>query len=592
VYGPKDDASDATKISWSRRLFPALLLVSLAPLAARAAAPVTTLPADQSVHMRSLSGALQLLEDRDGQLDIAAVTKPAVDTGFVAGSPEKDNVGFSASAWWVRFTLRNPGDEPRMIYLRQDYPLIDLLELYEPRPDGTWSQHATGDRRPFSSRDVMHRDFLFPVTLPANSDQTFYLRYASQGPVDISLSVLDPNELTAEVGREQLAYGVYFGCVLMLLVWSGLVFVAVRDQAFLAYFGYVATFGVYMAVNVGLAFQYFWPDSPHWGNTVLPILLCLAEVTALQFSITILRARDYTPRLERIARALQVLALVAIALTPSLPYAVLIRPVTFLILVSVVFMITLGIVSLLAGSRPARFYVVAWGAFLAGSIVFLLKNFGLVPHTFTSQHSWQVGALLEMILLSMTLSSRMTELKHQSRTDPLTLLGNRRLFDDRLPIEFALAREAHKHLSLLVIDIDYFKAYNDRHGHSVGDEAIKLVGTALRRNTRKPVLSCRYGGDEFCVILPGADAEAAALIAERVRATVQAAHANDRALTVSVGYASVADSEFATWDKLFDAADAALYMAKEAGRNRVAAFHERRGEGLPARGRAHSKEAQ
>ena len=90
----------------------------------------------------------------------------------------------------------------------------------------------------------------------------------------------------------------------------------------------------------------------------------------------------------------------------------LIRPVTFLIFASVIFMIALGIVSLLAGSRPARFYVIAWGAFLAGSIIFLFKNFGLVPHTFMSQHSWQVGALLEMILLSMTLSHRMNELKH------------------------------------------------------------------------------------------------------------------------------------------------------------------------------------
>ena len=76
----------------------------------------------------------------------------------------------------------------------------------------------------------------------------------------------------------------------------------------------------------------------------------------------------------------------------ALRWAVLIRPVTFLILLTVTFMIAFGIVSLLAGSRPARFYVIAWGAFLAGSIVFLLKTFGLVPHTFMTQHSWQVGA--------------------------------------------------------------------------------------------------------------------------------------------------------------------------------------------------------
>ena len=85
--------------------------------------------------------------------------------------------------------------------------------------------------------------------------------------MDINLSLLDPNELAAELSREQLAYGVYFGCVIMLLVWSGLVFLAVRDGAFLAYFAYVATFGLYMTVNTGFAFQYLWPDSPRWANT-------------------------------------------------------------------------------------------------------------------------------------------------------------------------------------------------------------------------------------------------------------------------------------------------------------------------------------
>jgi len=244
-------------------------------------------------------------------------------------------------------------------------------------------------------------------------------------------------------------------------------------------------------------------------------------------------------------------------------------------------MIALGVICLLAGSRPARFYVVAWGAFLVGSVVFLLKNFGVVPHTFMSQHAWQVGALLEMILLSMTLSSRMNELKHQSRTDPLTLLGNRRLFDDRLPVEFSQARAANRPLSLLVIDIDNFKTYNDRLGHTLGDEAIKMVGSALRRYARKPVLACRYGGDEFCVILPATSAETAAAIAERLRASVEASASDERGITVSVGYACLAGQQFPSADKLFDAADAALYTAKQAGRNRVAGFNGRRKDDVP-----------
>jgi len=482
----------------------------------------------------------------------------------------------------VRVTLHNASEASRLVYLRQDYPLIDLLDLFEPDADG-WQVHSTGDRKPFDSRDVDHRDFLFPLTLPAGSERTYYLRYASQGPVDINLSLLDPNELAAELSREQLAYGVYFGCVIMLLVWSGLVFLAVRDVAFLAYFSYVATFGLYMTINTGFAFQYLWPDSPRWANTALIVMLNLAVIAALQFSLTILRARDYTPRLFRVARVLQCMGLVAIALSPVLEYAMLVRPVTVLILVSVCFMIALGMISLIAGSRPARFYVIAWGAFLVGSVVFLFKNFGLVPHTFMTQHSWQVGALFEMILLSMTLSSRMNELKHQSRTDPLTLLGNRRLFDDRLPIEFSQARSGNRPLSLLVLDIDNFKTYNDRLGHTLGDEAIKMVGGALRRYARKPVLACRYGGDEFCVILPGTGADTAAAIAERLRASVEASGSHERGITVSIGHASLAGHQFLSAEKLFDAADAALYTAKQAGRNRVAGFNgRRRDDGPPA----------
>ncbi len=561
--------------SWARAAL-LTLLVSLPALVLGDSPRITTLDSGAPVNVEKLGPAIDLLEDRDSSLDIDSVSTSPVNEGFVAATPASTNIGFTQSAWWARVTLRNAGDSSRLVYLRQDYPLIDSLDLYEPSADGGWQIHATGDRQPFNTRDVAHRDFLFPVTMPPDSERTFYLRYRSQGPVDINLSLLDPDELAASVSREQLAYGVYFGCVLMLLVWSGLVFLAVRDGAFLAYFAYVATFGLYMLVNTGLAFQYLWPDSPRWANTSLIVLLNVSLITALQFSLTILRSRDYTPRLERLARLLQFVALIAIALSPFLAYSVLVKPVTFLILFAVIVLIVLGVASLLAGSRPARPFVIAWGAFLAGSMVFLLKNFGLVPNTFFTQHSWQVGSLLEMILLSMTLSSRMSELQHQSRTDALTLLGNRRLFNDKLPAEFAVACQQNHPLSLLVLDIDKFKHYNDLHGHAQGDEAVKVVANALRKHARKPSVACRYGGDEFCVILPGTSEASAAVVAERLRAAVQSSLTGERTVTVSIGYACHTGTRFETAESLFEAADGALYSAKEQGRNCISAFLGRR----------------
>jgi diguanylate cyclase (GGDEF)-like protein len=540
------------------------------------------LGSDESLRVESLSPTIDILEDPSGKLDIGAVSSGPAAAGFVAGTPENTNIGFSRSAWWVRFGIANGSTDHRRIYLRQGYPLIDALEVYAPAQDG-WKRFVTGDRTAFRTRPVNTRDFLFPLDAAPGSQSVIYARFQSQGPVDINLSLLGADELAETLGEEQLAYGVYFGAVLMLLVWSGLVFIAVRDGAFLAYFAYVGTFGLYMSVNTGFAFEYLWPNSPAWGNAALLALLNLALVTALQFSTTILAAREYTPILHKLARVQQALALIFCALIPVLDYAVLVRPTAFLIMIGVVFLISLGFVNMLSGSRPARFFVIAWSAFLVGSLVFLLKNFGVVPHTFLTQHSWQVGSLLEMILLSMTLSSRMNELKHQGRTDALTMLGNRRLFDDKLPVEFGAARASGKPISLLMLDIDNFKNYNDRNGHAWGDEAIKQVGAALRKFARKPVLACRFGGDEFCVILPGADTASAALVAERLRATVEATRDDEFRVTISVGYASIADGDFKTHENLFDAADAALYSAKEAGRNQVAAFTGKRAADRPLR---------
>ncbi len=208
-------------------------------------------------------------------------------------------------------------------------------------------------------------------------------------------------------------------------------------------------------------------------------------------------------------------------------------------------------------------------------MVFLLKTFGVLPHTFFTQNGWQIGSLLEMILLSMTLSTRMNELQHQSRTDPLTMLGNRRLFDDKLPEEFAVAREQQRPLSLLVLDIDHFKGYNDRHGHARGDQAIKAVASVLRRFARKPMLACRYGGEEFTVILPGIDCQTAAIMSERLRRAVEETLHGDLAITISIGYACLSRGDFDTAEKFFEAADSALYAAKQQGRNCVVSFHDR-----------------
>ncbi|MGZ8136650.1 MAG: GGDEF domain-containing response regulator [Methylococcaceae bacterium] len=158
--------------------------------------------------------------------------------------------------------------------------------------------------------------------------------------------------------------------------------------------------------------------------------------------------------------------------------------------------------------------------------------------------------------------------------DQLTGLANRRHFDETFNKEFNLAKRDKTPLSLLLCDIDFFKLYNDKYGHQEGDECLKQVATAIQEVPTRPTdLTCRYGGEEFVVILPRTCSMGAIKIADRIRQSVYARNLThsaskvDDRVTVSLGLASY-NGQYKTMEEFIKDADKALYKAKEKGRNR------------------------
>ena len=169
----------------------------------------------------------------------------------------------------------------------------------------------------------------------------------------------------------------------------------------------------------------------------------------------------------------------------------------------------------------------------------------------------------------------LSSLKEQAARDALTGLGNRRMLDASLQRESARAQRTGNPLSLLMLDVDEFKLYNDNFGHPAGDQALRRIAAILEKSVNRPAdLICRYGGEEFAIILPVADAEAAAVVAERIRKAVEAAqipHTADAqrpVVTVSIGCAT-ATGVGVEPALLIARADAGVYRAKSRGRNRV-----------------------
>jgi diguanylate cyclase (GGDEF)-like protein len=180
--------------------------------------------------------------------------------------------------------------------------------------------------------------------------------------------------------------------------------------------------------------------------------------------------------------------------------------------------------------------------------------------------------------MSRELTAERKRLKSESQSDSLTGLFNMRYFRLQLVDEFSRSQRYNRPITLLMIDVDHFKAYNDRNGHPAGDIVLKEVSRILIRNVRGTDIVARYGGEEFVVLLPETPLDAGASVAEKIRKATEehyfpfaGSQGSDR-VTLSVGVASYPDVQVTSDQDLIEASDKALYAAKKAGRNTVRLF--------------------
>jgi len=314
------------------------------------------------------------------------------------------------------------------------------------------------------------------------------------------------------------------------------------------------------------------------------------------------------PRLERIFVGFMVFfPIMALASLFWPDYGPVIRLTTLMASVSVLFILAGGGICLYRNFKPARYFMIAWSALLTGMILYTLKTFGLAPANFVTDYAIQIGSAFEVILLSLALADRMRllmlenqqiqeEMTHRleqhvaertselevanrqlealSSTDGLTGVFNRRYFDERLSEE-AVRCSRSGPLSLLMIDVDLFKPLNDSLGHQAGDACLKALASAISEMVNRAAdVVARYGGEEFVVILPDTDSSGARLMAGRIRKKVCdnlgfVWNSQSVPVSVSIGAATAPAGKQVDPDALIGAADAALYEAKQGGRNGV-----------------------
>jgi two-component system, cell cycle response regulator len=181
--------------------------------------------------------------------------------------------------------------------------------------------------------------------------------------------------------------------------------------------------------------------------------------------------------------------------------------------------------------------------------------------------------LLARVRVGSRLVQYQRHLEYQTLIDALTGLFNRRAFEKKIEEEFERAKRYRHPLSLLIVDIDNFKMINDTYGHHTGDNVLKKIGEALQEKTRRSDFACRYGGEEFVLILPESDLASALQAAKKMVGEIKGhtfgTLARPFSLTISIGVSSTSTKDYSEWQEMLQDADQALYLAKNKGKDRV-----------------------
>jgi len=556
-----------------------------------------------------ISRDLSYLEDADAQYTIDQIIAQWPAIANFDRPQEVHNFGFTDSPYWFHARVHNQAGPSADWVLEGMYSIIDRMDLYLVREDGEIEHYQAGDAVLFGSRGRAHQNINFRFDLQRGEQADLYFRVETTGAVQMPLVLWTNEAFSASDHQGRFVFGLYYGLLLCMAIFNLLIFMSTRDANYLWYVSYIVFYGLLQFTLNGLAFEHLWPEYPWWNNRAISFFIAMGMFSILGFSRSFLQFRENVPWLNRVVVAVMAFfPFMALAAVVYPSYSPVIRITTFVASVSVLFILAGGLITLYQGFKPARYFMIAWSALLAGMMLYTLKTFGLLPANFVTEYAIQIGSAFEAILLSLAMAARLRlltlenqriqvemnlrleqrvsertselevvnqKLEALSSTDGLTGLYNRRFFDDRLDQEVGRTSRSGP-LSLLMIDADLFKPLNDTHGHLAGDACLRRIAQVIADGvSRKADVVTRYGGEEFAVILPDTGSEGACNRAETIRQSITedlnfSWGGKTIDVTVSIGAATVASGGRVTATDMIDAADKALYEAKQSGRNRVA----------------------
>jgi methyl-accepting chemotaxis protein len=364
---------------------------------------------DSSLTTKPIGQFMDYHEDKNGSLTINQILR---ETEWTMSRSESINFGFTKSVYWFRFAVNNTSKEALDLFFELTYPLLNYVYLYVP-VKGKYQVIKTGNKYPFYQRDIVDKNFVFDLKA-APGVSTYYFRIETVSSMNFIPLLMSQRAYLARTQKNLPLLWIYYGFMIVMLVYNFLIFLSSRDRSYLFYVIFIGSYILFQLTLNGYSFQYLWPKAIWWGANSLPMFMCLSVLCWGVFLWDLLEMREKFRRMYKMfVWGIFPLTIVWGVASLMVKYSVAIQVATLLAGAVTVVYFMIGFIAMFYRSRAAIFVNIGATGLMIGIVLYVLKTFGVIAESFITEWGIQIGSALVVVLFSLALADKINVMQKE-----------------------------------------------------------------------------------------------------------------------------------------------------------------------------------
>lgn len=354
-------------------------------------------------------------ETNDTSLDISQIINLKNSNQFV--HPSSHSFGFSDDVFWFYIKIRNNYKDFYDGRLSVEYPLLNYVDFYWVHNNEIVDELKTGERRLFSTRKFLNRNFVIPVEIKPYDELELYIRVFNDGETTrIPIYLRGVDEFNVYESTDNNKKGVFYGMLAFVIFFSLFIFIRLREKLYLYYFLYVTFLFLFLFNTDGYSFLYFWPNNPWWANHSTIFFVLFANLFMFLFSQIFLRIKEFAPKINQLINLLifMVLAVLPLVFVDYPYYMIAAKFVNFSSAFVMVVVMWATIIAMSNNYTPAKFILFSYILLLSGVLLYVLRNFGVVPNNGYTIYGVKVGFALQVLFMTLAVIERFKRMKEEA----------------------------------------------------------------------------------------------------------------------------------------------------------------------------------